>query len=109
MFKLVQTCGACPEQYDVHLNYDEETGSTEDGDGNTCIGYMRLRHGYFYAEYRGVVVYSANTKGDGCFEWDERECHLNRACLSIKDAIDRDNGEEPDLIYEVVEKYYGDF
>ena len=37
MFKLVQTCGACPEQYDVY-------------EGDEEVGYMRLRHGHFHAE-----------------------------------------------------------
>ena len=35
-FTLTQTCGACPEQYDL----------TRDTDGAT-VGYFRLRHGAF--------------------------------------------------------------
>lgn len=53
--RLVLTCHACPEQYDVYL-------------GDKLIGYMRLRHGYFRAEYPvGNVVYTASPRGDGLF------------------------------------------
>ena len=71
--RLVQTCGACPEQYDVFQ-------------GKRCIGYLRLRHGYFEAHYggvRGPVVYSAETRGDGMFEDDERKYHLDKAKSAI--------------------------
>jgi len=75
-FRLDQTCGACPEQYDV---FDEETGEK--------VGYFRLRHGCFTAEYPdcgGEAVYSANTNGDGCFTDDERDYHLSRALEAIR-------------------------
>jgi len=36
-YKLVLTCGACPEQYDVFKNGQQ-------------VGYLRLRHGFFSAE-----------------------------------------------------------
>lgn len=78
MFKLIQTCGACPEQYDVYLK--DQPGKE--------VGYLRLRHGYFRAEHMGQVVYDAYTKGDGIFEEDERSYHLNQACLAIKDAME---------------------
>jgi hypothetical protein len=71
--RLIQTCGACPEQYDVYLG-DEE------------IGYMRLRHGHFRAEYKRTIVYSASTVGDGLFEQEERKRHLNLACKAILEA-----------------------
>lgn len=73
-YKLVCTCGACPEQYDVF-----------DANGQQ-VGYLRLRHGYFRAEapdVAGEIVYDANTKGDGVFEDDERETHLRRAVAAI--------------------------
>lgn len=72
--KLVQTCGACPEQYDVF-----------DDAGNE-IGYLRLRHGYFTAQYGGPggpVVYDAATEGDGVFEYNERDYHLTNALRAI--------------------------
>lgn len=84
--RLVRTCHACPEQYDVYLQ-DE------------CIGYMRLRHGYFYAEYRGDTVYDARPCGDGIFEWDERNKHLNGACRAILDAHHKVGEEE--LLYTI--------
>jgi len=68
--KLVQTCGACPEQYDVYLH-------------NQNVGYLRLRHGYFRAEHNGTIVYDANTIGDGCFDGSERDQHLTNAKKAI--------------------------
>lgn len=73
MFKLVQTCGACPEQYDVYLKDQPDQ----------MVGYLRLRHGYFRAEHMGQVVYDAYTKGDGIFEEDI--------------AIARDKDREPGI------------
>lgn len=74
--KLVMTCGACPEQYDVFYR-------------NQQIGYLRLRHGNFTADYpdvSGELVYQASPKGDGIFEDSEREIYLTSAvaCLLVK-------------------------
>jgi hypothetical protein len=72
--KLVMTCEACPEQYDVFHE-----------DGSMC-GYLRLRHGHFRVEFPdcgGEQLYSANTKGDGSFDDDEREYHLRAAMNAI--------------------------
>ncbi len=104
MFRLVQTCGACPEQYDVYLAFDPDDG----GESTTPIGYMRLRHGYFYAEHLDVTVYEANTDGDGMFTDDERENHLNLACHAIKRSIEQGEEDEPDLIYKVEQMGYSD-
>lgn len=69
--ELIQTCGACPEQYDAYVN-DKQ------------VGYLRLRHAYFRAEGKdGTIVYESFTKGDGIFEDDERDHHLDNA----KEAI----------------------
>ena len=72
------TCAGCPEQYDV---FDKE---------DNMVGYVRLRHGYLPAEYPdvgGKEVYSAETKGDGCFSSEkERMLHLNK----IADALLRE-------------------
>lgn len=67
---LVQTCGACPEQYNAYIDGEE-------------VGYLRLRHGYFSVDYKDVEVYSANPDGDGCFTSDERDCYLYDACFVI--------------------------
>jgi hypothetical protein len=67
--QLVQTCYACPEQYDAVL-------------GSSTIGYLRLRHGRFTVQYpdpTGPVVYQADTIGDGLFDPSEREHHLDAA------------------------------
>jgi hypothetical protein len=66
---LVQTCGACPEQYDAFLNEKQ-------------VGYLRLRHGLFYVAYpdaSGVRIYEAEPEGDGVFEDHERERYLTEA------------------------------
>lgn len=88
MFKLVKTCGGCPEQYDVYYNGKE-------------VGYMRLRHGNFRAEYRGETVYTARPNGDGVFEYDERDKYLQRGCLAIKEAMKKD-GMDKNFLFEVV-------
>lgn len=75
--ELVQTCGACPEQYDAYL------------DGK-LIGYLRLRHGYFnvrYPDAGGESVYDAHPKGDGIFEYEERQIYLNNAKKALYDKI----------------------
>lgn len=70
--KLVLTCGACPEQYDVFYN-------------DTEIGYLRLRHGRFYAEYvpNNEIVYVDFPIGDGIFEEGEREEQLTKAIKAL--------------------------
>jgi len=77
---LVQTCGACPEQYDAYIE-------------DKKVGYLRLRHGCFYAccpypssvsDFDTLRVYEANTMGDGAFEDEERDLHLAKAVAAIK-------------------------
>lgn len=75
-YRLIQTCGACPEQYDV---FDDTTGLQ--------VGYLRLRHGEFRADsprVGGVTVYHANTNGDGEFDAGERLPQLKKAVKAIK-------------------------
>lgn len=75
--ELVQTCGACPEQYDAF--YDGKR-----------VGYLRLRHGSFRVEVPdcgGDTVYSANPKGDGVFSGDERDKYLRKARKAIAKHI----------------------
>ena len=71
--RLIQTCPAVPEQYDVM-------------DGDEKIGYLRLRHGYF-AAYLDVTddvpVYEAEPMGDGIFFPDEREFFIGEALAAI--------------------------
>lgn len=72
--KLVMTCMACPEQYDVF-------------DGDEQVGYLRLRHGFFSVEVPdcgGELVYQASPEGDGIFEDHERDHHLSMAVKAIK-------------------------
>ncbi len=87
-FKLVQTCGACPEQYDVYFE-------------DRKVGYLRLRHGYFRAEYRGIEVFGIGTRGDGIFEDGERTKLLNKACQAIDQAMNEDVDQTP--LYDVEE------
>ena len=73
--RLICTCSACPEQYDV---FDNKTGEQ--------LGYLRLRHGYFRADYLecgGETVYEAEPAGDGIFEEDERLPHLTEAVNAL--------------------------
>lgn len=76
--RLICTCGACPEQYDV---FDDLS--------RVQIGYLRLRHGYFRADYPacgGKTVYEADTEGDGVFDDDERMTHLTAANRALRKA-----------------------
>lgn len=77
-FKLICTCGACPEQYDVF-----------DSSGKK-VGYLRLRHGRFRADFGdcgGETVYESQTRGDGVFDDDERMVELGRAVEAINKRL----------------------
>jgi hypothetical protein len=74
-YRLFCTCHACPEQYDV---FDDKTQKQ--------VGYLRLRHGHFRADFPncgGETVYEADTIGDGCFEDDEKMPQLQKAIEAI--------------------------
>lgn len=72
--RLIRTCMACPEQYDVWLD-------------DIQIGYLRLRHGNFTVEYvaghKDVLVYKAHPEGDGIFLDDERYKYLLMAIQNL--------------------------
>lgn len=71
--ELIKTCDACPEQYDARI-------------GSALVGYLRLRHGYFYVQYPwcgGKLIYEAHPEGDGIFEEHERDRYL----IAAKEAI----------------------
>jgi hypothetical protein len=71
-YELVNTCMACPEQYDVYKE-------------GKYVGYLRLRHGQFRAENEsGKVVYTAIPIGDGMFTPEEREKYLAEAIQAIE-------------------------
>ena len=64
---LIQTCMACPEQYDAYID-------------DVKVAYLRLRHGYFYVQMpydSENKIYEAYPAGDGLFEDWERELYLN--------------------------------
>jgi len=73
-YELFQTCGACPEQYNV----------LKDG---VQVAYLRLRHGEFRADvpdvYGETIYESSEMKGDGIFEYDERDRFLQEAINAI--------------------------
>lgn len=81
-FRLVLTCFACPEQYNVHL-------------GDSQVGYLRLRHGYFTAytpDHTGRGIYESRPIGDGIFEnAREREQELREAIWAIDAELGRVN------------------
>jgi hypothetical protein len=71
------TCGACPEQYDAYV-------------GGWKVGYLRLRHGHFTCRLwdpTGPVLYEAHTEGDGIFEPEERDLHINAALSALADRL----------------------
>lgn len=76
-----QTCGACPEQYDVINGRGQQ------------VGYVRLRYGWlrcYYPDCRSDKVIYETSIGDdgwtGCFtSEEERMYHLN----AIADEINK--------------------
>lgn len=92
MLTLMKTCDACPEQYDALLNGEQ-------------VGYLRLRHGHFYAQVPncgdGPIVYSTFTKGDGMFDEDERDFHLRHACQAILKHLNSEMLLLPELNYVI--------
>jgi hypothetical protein len=92
--ELIETCGACPEQYDAVFE-------------GKMVGYLRLRHGYFYVQcpdVGGTTVFEARPNGDGLFEYEEREMYLNAAKTAILDWLK--DGGEPAYTYERVGDNY---
>jgi hypothetical protein len=82
MFRLVKTCNACPEQYDVFWGTSERR-----------IGYMRLRHGFFRTDYYHIdqqteTIYATNRcVGNGSFDPDERDEFLRWGCRAMLRAM----------------------
>jgi hypothetical protein len=64
---MQETCGACPEQYDVYVEGEE-------------IAYIRLRHGYLSVRVpdpAGEEIFGKCFGGDkGCFTSEERDFYL---------------------------------
>ena len=102
-FKLFRISYCCPEQYNVFEN-DKQ------------VAYLRLRHHYFSAEvpkYPGNIVYEANTVGDGCFNYTERDFHLSNAINAIKKNLNTTKFETykftiKEILNLQIEKYYND-
>jgi hypothetical protein len=83
--RFVQTCFACPEQYDAFI-------------GEEKVGYLRLRHGHFRVECPdvfGETVYEASPNGDGIFDDDERAEYVQAAQEAIADWW-RERAAKPD-------------
>lgn len=81
-YTLVRTCYACPEQYDVLTKH------------GMLVGYLRLRHGHFTAQYPdvyGKLIYEASPIGDGLFESHERLDYLMKAVEAIDKARELPN------------------
>lgn len=77
-YKLVLSCGACPEAYDV---YDSEGKN---------VAYFRLRHGTFrvhHPEDYSTVIYSSQPNGDGCFYPEERLEELTKGVEALQEYL----------------------
>jgi len=80
---FVRTCFAFPEQYDAYLN-------------GIQVGYLRLRHGKFTVESpdcMDTLIYSAEPKGQGIFDEDERDQYLYEAEQAILNHLTETNGD----------------
>lgn len=77
-YHLQETCGACPEAYDV----------SREGDRDNVIGKLRLRHGYFRATcYGDEVLETGECRGDGIFHSDERDKFLTMGVEAIHNKL----------------------
>jgi hypothetical protein len=98
MIRLVETCSACPEQYDAF-------------DGDVQVGYLRLRHGHFRVDVPdcgGTTIYEASPEGDGIFDPGERDYYLRWAVHAIERHLRGEALTEcqnrppaPDVYYEM--------
>jgi hypothetical protein len=91
-FKLIESCGGCPQVFDIYYN-DE------------YVGYMQLRHGYFrvvYSKTDEVVYEGEPPNSDGIFDWDVRDLYLNRGCQAIWDTMQAENNvDEKENLFEI--------
>lgn len=98
-FYFLNTCGTCPEQYDVYRV-----------NGELC-GYVRLRWGTLRADYPSIdgdsiYVHSFNDDFKGTFDSDEeREFYLHKIALTYQNKIlegIHTNVTDDDVVYEVL-------
>jgi hypothetical protein len=77
--EVINTCGACPEQYDVTFNGKQ-------------LGYLRLRWGHFRAEYpdvTGEVVYEAFYGDDMCGVFYNDEDRTNSLTKAVQALLNK--------------------
>lgn len=75
-YRLKQTCGACPEQYDVFDDLGQQ------------VAYFRLRHGGFRVDVPdvgGETIFTASPRGDGAFHPEERVYYLTEAVMAVQE------------------------
>lgn len=89
--------GACPEQHDAFI-------------GQQQVGYLRLRHGMFRADYPdcgGETVLEGCPLGDGEFKPEERPEWLDRARAALYEAWRADwvNASDEDIEAEVARQH----
>ncbi len=83
--RLELTCRACPEQYEVFR-------------GHRQMGYLRLRHGWFYASYPDCsedFVYQDYPNGEGDFCDYEREEYLTAAVTALLARDEQESSGPP--------------
>lgn len=86
--KLVETCGACPEQYDLVSLLD-----------NKQLAYFRLRWGTFRVDVPdvgGETIYSKcfDDGFKGSFREEEREEELIKAIKVVIENLRKENDDE---------------
>ena len=84
--RLVQTCGACPEQYDAFI-------------GERQVGYLRARWGHFTVtcpDVGGEVIYEQSFGDDGLsgILGDDRDAALATARAAIMAWVERSRDGE---------------
>lgn len=87
--RFEQTCGACPEQYDVFIDVSPESKSTD------ICGYVRLRWGYLRVDCPdcgGETVYEHEFDDGlmGCFDNNhQRTTYLVSAAKAIVEYAEK--------------------
>lgn len=87
IFYLDKTCGGCPENHDVYVLENEKL---------VYKGYLYVRYGgYRVCNVDNDVIANPEIKGDGLFEYEEREHMLKLGCsLIYKDERDKKSNLE---------------
>ena len=100
--EFVQTCPACPEQYDVYID-------------KIWVGYIRLRWGWLSCRYgingrnpikgKCLIVHRFDDGYKGCFEVGERREWLYKCKMALLKRYEKDLKRKKRLRKNVVQSF----